>query len=67
MCLWEVAQECKVTSSSQFVRNDGSESKKEISAKKSILTNTASRLLKRAESIVAAVSSGKFPALDLLK
>jgi len=67
MCLWEVAQECKVTSSSQFVRNDGSESKKEISAKKSILTNTASRLLKRAEKIVAAVSSGKFPALDLLK
>lgn len=61
MKLWEIAQECKVTSQKQFVKNDGSETKEEISDKKLILTNTASRLLKRSEKIISAVSSGRFP------
>jgi hypothetical protein len=67
MRLWEIAQECKVARAIQFVKNDGTEFQKDISAKKLILTNTASRLLKRADKIVTAVSGGKFPALDLLK
>jgi hypothetical protein len=62
MRLWEIAQECKVTRAIQFVKNDGTESTKEISDKKSILTNTTSRLLKRAERIINSVSVGKFPA-----
>jgi hypothetical protein len=63
MRLWDIAQKCKVARAIQFVKNDGTESQKEISDKKLILANTASRLLKRAEKIVAAVSSGKFPNL----
>jgi hypothetical protein len=64
MRLWEIAQECTVTKAKQFIKKDGSDTRQEISDKKLILANTASRLLKRAEKIVAAVSSGKFPALD---
>jgi hypothetical protein len=64
MKLWQVAQECEVTDEKQYVKNDGSETKEEISDKKLILTNTASRLLKRSKKIISAVSSGRFPALD---
>ena len=61
MCLWEIAQECKVARTIQFVKNDSTETQEEISDKKLILANTVSRLLKRAEKIVASVSCGKFP------
>jgi len=44
MRLWEVAQVSKVRKEKQFVKNDCSETHEEISDKKLILANTASRL-----------------------
>jgi hypothetical protein len=61
MRLWEIAQECKVARAIQFVKNDGTEFRKDISAKKLILANTASRLVKKAALIVKNVEQGKFP------
>ena len=63
MRLWEIAQKCKVANAKQFVINDGSETKEEISDKKLILTNTGSPLFKSSKKIISAVSSGRFPAL----
>ena len=63
MYLWEVAQKCKITKTKQYVLNDGSESPSVISDKKLILANTASRLLKKAEKIIAGTGSGEFPVL----
>ena len=63
MYLWEVAQKCKITLTKQYVLNDGSESPSAISDKKLILANTSSRLLKKAEKIIAGTGSGEFPVL----
>lgn len=63
LALWEIAQEGKVTSSKQFIKNDGTETKAEIVNKKYVLANTASRLLKRAESIIKNTTEGRFPAV----
>ena len=61
MRLWEIAQECKVARATQFVKNDGTESRKNISDKKLILANTASRLVKKAMLIIRNTERGKFP------
>lgn len=61
MRLWEIAQQCRITLKKQYVLNDGSESPSEISDKKLVLANTASRLLKKAEKIIAGTSLGEFP------
>jgi hypothetical protein len=63
MRLWEIAQECKVARASQFVRNDGSDTEKEVSDKKLVLANTASRYLRKAHIIIKGVALGKFPVL----
>jgi len=60
---WEIAQISKVTSSSQFVKNDGTETAPELTAKKYVLANTAIRLYKRAQHIITGTGHGRFPEL----
>ncbi len=63
IALWEIAQKGKLTTPKQFIKNDGTETKAEIVSKKNILANTASRLLKKAESIIKNTAEGRFPAV----
>ncbi len=57
--LWQLAQETKAISRESFIV-DG-DTKATITNKKLILSNTASRLLKKAHSIIEMTERGRFP------
>ena len=58
MRLWEIAQKCKAIQSESRIKT--TDSKGEITNKKLILSNTTSRLLKRAMTIIQNVENGRF-------
>lgn len=59
MRLWQVTQECKAIKREAFIV--GGDTQGIITDKKLILANTASRLVKKAESIIKNVENGRFP------
>jgi len=59
MRLWQITQACKAIKRDAFIA-DG-DTKGIITNKKLILANTASRIVKKAETIIKNVESGRFP------
>ena len=59
MPLWQITQECKAIKRDTFIID--SDSQGIITNKKLILSNTASRLLKKAALIIENTEQGKFP------
>ena len=58
MRLWEIAQKCKAIQSESRIKS--TDSSGEITNKKLILSNTTSRLLKKAMTIIQNVEEGRF-------
>jgi len=58
MRLWEIAQKCKAIQSDSRIKS--TDSRGEITNKKLILSNTTSRLLKKAMTIIQNVEEGRF-------
>jgi hypothetical protein len=61
MRLWELAQNTKVTSQDSRMKDEDWMTSDRKLAKKMVLANTASRLLKRAKRMIAAAGEGRFP------
>ena len=59
--LWELVQRTKAMAPNQLMKDEDWVSADRRLAKKLILANTASRLLKRAERMIAATGEGRFP------
>jgi hypothetical protein len=59
MRLWQVTQACKAIKRDAFIVDGDTQGI--ITNKKLILANTASRLIKKAETIIKNVESGRFP------
>ena len=59
MPLWQITQLCKAIKREAFI--EASDTQAIITNKKLILANTASRLVKKAETIIKNVESGRFP------
>ena len=61
--LWEVGQLSKLTKASDRIINSSNKKDPDIVAKKAVLASSASRMLKKAEIVIAGVAEGKFPEL----
>ena len=59
MPLWQITQDCRAIKREAFILNK--DTKKDVSDKKMILANTASRLVKKAKLIISNSEHGKFP------
>ena len=59
MRLWQVTQACKAIKRDAFIVDGDTQGI--ITNKKLILANTASRLIKKAETIIKNVENGRFP------
>ena len=62
LTMWQIANELRLLPEHRL-KNNGSESKAEITNKKQNLASTANRAISEAKLIISGVESGKFPCM----